>query len=152
MRVNQSITQSVREEDYCAKNKICKSMPYRHATVLHSINHNSSYLLSGDVNKWLKGTELYDNTKTKDLPSDPSSSSRIIFAVFRNLYWIINWWITQREAHAISMNPDGRIWKMVLCLPGDHFKNHKMQVQRKSTVMPLLRVIKKINNLYFCIL
>ena len=79
----------------------------------------------------------------QDLSSDPSSSSRIIFAVFRNLYLILNWWTTQREAHAISMNPNGRIWKMVLCLPGDHIKNHTMQVHGKSTVMPLLRVINK---------
>ena len=85
----------------------------------------------------------------QDLSSDPSSSSRIIFAVFRNLYLILNWWTTQREAHAISINPNGRIWKMVLCLPGDHIKNHTMQVQGKSTVMPLLRVINK--NLTICI-
>ena len=42
---------------------------------------------------------------------------------------------------------------MVLCLPGDHIKNHIMQVQEKSTVMRLLRVIKiNLNNLYSVII
>ena len=42
---------------------------------------------------------------------------------------------------------------MVLSLPGDHIKNHIMQVQEKSTVMRLLRVIKiNLNNLYSVII
>ena len=42
---------------------------------------------------------------------------------------------------------------MVLFLPGDHIKNHIMQVQEKPTVMPLLRVIKiNLNNLYSVII
>ena len=99
-----------------------------------------------------KGTELYDY-QDHDLTSNPSSSNRIIiFAVFRNLWLIImNWWTAMWDS--ISINPDGRTWWMVLCLPGDHIKNHIMQVQEKSTVMRLLRVIKiNLNNLYSVII
>ena len=58
----------------------------------------------------------------------------------------------EAQSRLILMEEHGT-WQMVLSPPGDHIKNHIMQVQEKSTVMRLLRVIKiNLNNLYSVII
>ena len=90
----------------------------RHSSPFH---HNSLYLLNGDVNEWLKGTELYVwQYQHQDVTSDPSSSNRIIiFAVFRNLWLIMNELVNYNDESWLKNMEDGS-----LPAPEDHIQNH----------------------------